>query len=230
MRKFSSWSIPIVLVVLVSTHFQISYCNDLKNNQQFLRYASTELVNNCDSIIRNLTGRADSVRKVDSRKLEVKDTAIITINNTKYLAIMVGCFKYGEVIIVDSIASSDQVYSRTEILIPGYHAYFGEKLDLNNDKITELQINLSAGAHGYYSCFLSLTLDSLKFLTYDEGEYLFYAMRGGISVVDIDKDGIYEIQVTEDMPETLKGIKGYIDTYKWDGNSFKIQVEADKKK
>lgn len=188
------------------------------NSEDIRRLASETLLKRCDSLASLYGSKPNILGQVENVDLIIKDQRNITINDRTYCGCIIACREFGELILLDSCNCHD-VLNREEINIPGMHANFGDVIDLNNDGYDEITINLSAGAHGYYAYFVSVYEDSLSLVRDDNGNYDFFAMRGGIFVKDIDNDGIQEI-IVDHMLES--GQKENYTIYKWNGKAYSI--------
>jgi hypothetical protein len=215
MNKFRSLLISIVGILLIGFFFApITKADFLP----LLDYASPELVSHCDKFMERYTGDPDSADIARTDGLQIKCRGYLNISSHPYLAIILGCGGEGEFVLIDSL-NSNIVRSRIKIDIPGAWAIFhGDELkDINGDSIPELPIYLSAGAHGDYTCFLSIYVDSLKFLFEANGGYQFFAPVGDVYLVPTEKPNVYDIRVG-DWPDSGQSSKSTI--YKWNEDSF----------
>jgi hypothetical protein len=186
--------------------------------------ASWELLRLCDSLGNIGEESSDDTDTINTAYLRIMDSGPIEVNNDSLFAIIIACREYGELIIFKSIKDI-KVKARCSMNIPAYHAILGEVLDINNDEYDEIRINLSAGAHGFYSYFVSVFKDSLSLIKTEAGNYDFFAMRGNISLQDTDNDGTMEILV--DTP--LKyGQKENYTIYKWNGRFYAKHKEIER--
>lgn len=216
-----------ILIFSVFAGFANVYCmstnSDKELRTKLLAYASGALVKQCESKKQGLRGTEDSLMYAEPEQLETKHYKYLKLQSQSVLAIIIGCGDSGELLLVDS-AMTGKVFSRSPINIPGRHVAFDDIQDLNKDGVLELRINFSAGAHGMYASFVSLFADSAKFLLTENGNDKFFALRGGIKVIDNDKDGVFEIQVGD--PSVSK--EGAFTIYKWTGNGYKVSNDAEK--
>ncbi len=149
--------------------------------------------------------------------LRIKSFRYLNINDTTYGALLLGCIGHGEVILLDSANPKIEIL-RTEMNLPDMHAGFEKIRDINNDGIPELEIYCSSGSSMMYLCLLSISKDSLSFITDEGGRYQFSASNGNIRTHDDDSDGIYEIicgnkRWPGDPPQDPT-------IYKWNGSCY----------
>lgn len=194
-------------------------------NDSLLQYTSSNLVNKCDSALLRLSGNPDSAMFSDAEKLEVKHFKYVAFGNRTYYVLILGCGGKGELLFFDSTNLANPLF-RKELRIPGRHVVIEGASDLNGDGYPELRLNFSAGAHGMYASFLSVYDDSISFIRTETGGDKFFAIRGGIQVVDIDGDGIYEIKVNKTM-KFNEAESFHI--FEWDGKSYNIRIKPNKK-
>jgi hypothetical protein len=193
------------------------------NNQDIEEYSSNELKEKCDSLMKRLKTDSDDPEILGHAKLVVKDRGNFIVNGNKACAMIIGCTGFGELILLDSCGGEAQF--RQELIIPGKHAYIGNILDINSDGYDDIRLDLSAGAHGYYSYFLSVYTDSLSYIKKNNESYSFFAATGGISVKDIDNDGVYELIVDHMLEE---GQKENYTIYKWNGHHYSIDKKIER--
>lgn len=184
--------------------------------EQLKGMASKFLVEKCESNLAKLSGNLDSAQFSEAELLEVKSVGQFKIGERKPTLLILGCLGNGELLLIDSTKDNPSII-RKEINIPGRHAVLGEIQDLNNDSIPELRIDFSAGAHGFYSSFVSLYQDSLCFLLIAENATKFFALTGGIMVLDLDNDSTMEIKIGPDLnkPDSTQ-----FEIYKWTGTEY----------
>lgn len=194
------------------------------SHNNLITYASPEMIKICDSLVALHPVRAGAHDSAwnSHYALEVKFSDHFSIMDTTYLGFIIGCGANGEFILIDTI-KPDLIRARIKLQIPENNAIFNklELKDINGDNIPELRFNLAGGAHGYYSCFLTLDLDSLRFITDDKGQNLFFAIRGGIKLLPTNNPNIYDIEVGK-WPDSGQSSKSTI--YKWNGNNYEADV------
>lgn len=187
-------------------------------------YASLDLSGKCDSLRLQFQSKPDSIELYEHAELVLKDERSINVKGQSFCAIIIGCTGFGELILLDS-SDDRQVQFRQALTIPGKHVNIEDVLDINSDGFDEIILNLSAGAHGYYSYFISVHKDSLSFITDERGNYGFFAMRGGVFVKDIDNDGTQEIIVDHMLKS---GQRENYTIYKWNGKNYFIHDRVER--
>ncbi len=158
--------------------------------------ASETLLSKCDSALAKYAGRSDSARKAEPNALEIKSVTSVTVADSRYWVVLVGCFGWAEIVFVDS-ADVRRRPMRAELNVPSRYVAFGDYRDINDDGVPELFIHEASGSHGMYIVFVSVFEDSLSFVRDDKGHYQFFASGGGIQVKDLDGDKIDEIILKE---------------------------------
>lgn len=183
-----------------------------------LRYATDDLYRKCDSLRESYSDK--NVRGywafTDSVHVEVKKS--IVVNKKSVTVLIISCGPFGELSIIDTAANIEHALF-AKFNIPGSHVALGNCIDVNGDGYDELPLYLNAGAHGYYTYFLSVFDDSLSFVTDTAGNAGFFAIRGGIHAEDIDNDGIYEI-IVDGVPPENKSVSYEI--FKWNGKHYSV--------
>ncbi|SYZ72034.1 exported hypothetical protein [Candidatus Zixiibacteriota bacterium] len=193
------------------------------------KYIDASILMKCDSALAKMSGYEDSAQDAKFFKPEIAHSGYLRIKDTAYYALLFRCSGFGQFLLIDSI-ERDVVRGKIDIQIPGSDALFNtaDIKDINGDSIPELEFALTAGAHGYYVCYLSLNLDKLNFLKYDNGEYLFFAIMGGIELIPTSKPNVFDIGVGNWLE---KGQRANYTVYKWNGKNYEVKenvVKSDK--
>ena len=205
----------------------------LKNGAPLSSYLSTSISTTCDSLQTSLRLREDSLDMIMGSGLRANDQCFVTLNDNAYFLLLMSCAGNAELLLIDS-ARPDVVLSRLSMNKPGMHAYMDRAesversgfsdanrarlLDINKDGSPEIEISLSAGAHGLYTYFVSLDKNGLRLITDDNGNYQFFAIRGGVNLKDLNGDGILEILVPQNPGPNE--ISKYT-VYRWEGAKYK---------
>ncbi|SYZ72060.1 hypothetical protein TRIP_C20175 [Candidatus Zixiibacteriota bacterium] len=188
------------------------------------KYIDANILAKCDSALAKMSGYEDSAQDAKFFKPEIAHSGYLRIKDTAYYALLFRCSGFGQFLLIDSI-ERDVVRGKIDIQIPGSVALFNtaDIKDINGDSIPELEFALTAGAHGYYVCYLSLNLDKLNFLKDDKGEYLFYAIMGGIGLIPTSKPNVFDIRVGNWLE---KGQKANYSLYKWNGECYEFKEDV----
>jgi len=150
--------------------------------------------------------------------LHVKYAHYLQVGDRTYNGLIISCNDNAELILVDSIYA-DSIKGRIDSIC-WLSCEFWRCWDINNDGTKELRVNMSGGAHGFYSFFVSLFPDSITFLTTN-----FFAPTGNIELIPSENPSIYDIRVDND-PESGQ-IANYT-IYRWNGKNYEVKETVTK--
>ncbi len=217
-RRYLIGTIVFVFCILSSSTFS----SELISKEKLLELVSQDLIEKCNSGLKQLENDPDSVEMAFPMKCAIRDNKIIEYQGKKYYIVIAGCTGYGEVLIINSTDTS--VIAKSEIInFPTHYVSIGEIIDINNDSVPELVIHQSSGSQGMYAIFFSLYETKLLPILNEIKHYQFYASGGNIEYKDIDNDGTLEI-ILESMllpADVKKGItEATKEILKWDGTRY----------
>lgn len=220
MKSYQMIGLQLLMVCL--SFWNTTHSNGLDTKRDLLRYASAALLARQDSITDSSLDIDSSAHISEAEGLQTKWDSYLRIQDRICRAVIISCWGHGELILVDSL-NADLIRGRLEFTMPGYHANLSEIGDINGDGTEELRLNLSGGAHGYYTSFISLYHDSLRFLTDDSGKTAFFAAEGGIDLIPTGQKGIYFIRVDNILKA---GERENYTIYKWDGQHYLVKEKV----
>ncbi|MEZ5360599.1 MAG: VCBS repeat-containing protein [Candidatus Zixiibacteriota bacterium] len=212
------------LIIVMLLCFSQNLLAGGENQSRLLEYASEDLRNKCDSQLVAFQERNKDGEWEFHSNLEIKENTKAEINGKEYTVLIIATGGFGELILIDSSGSKENILSR-KINVPGMHVRIGKVLDLNKDGYDEITIYASGGAHGSYAYFLSLKNDTLSFIEKADGDISFFALVGWVHTKDFDKDGVFEIVVDRKPSE---GKTESYDIYKWDGAHYALKDQVEK--